>query len=117
MECVGPAAPFPDSREWLCVQENIASTNTVRIMGDNVGVSQLIGIAEDASADGAISFLLGVVVAAVTPQREADAMLYRAVNAPEQPGAWSLEGATIELQAHSDARAVFVNPPRQSGGR
>ena len=117
MECLGPAAPFMDSREWLCVQDNVASTNTVRIVGDAVGVSQLVGISEGESADGAVSFLLGVVAAAVVPQGEADAMLFRAVSRPELPGAWPLASAAVELQAHSDARAVIVNPPRQPGGR
>jgi hypothetical protein len=111
MECLGPDEPFIDSREWLCVQDNVTSTNTVRVIGDAAGVSQLVGISEGVSPDDAISFLLGVVVAAVVPRAEAEAMTHRAVGQPRLRGAWHLDSAAVELQAHSDARAVIVDPP------
>ncbi len=111
MECVGPNEPFVDSREWLCVQDNVTSANTARIIGDAAGVSQLIGISEGGSPEDAISFLLGVVVAAVVPEAEATGMTYRAVSQPGLPGAWHLDSASVELQAHSNARAVMVDPP------
>lgn len=117
MECLGPDEPFVDTREWLCEQDNVSSTNTVRVIGDARGVSQLVGISEGASPDDAISFLLGVVVAAVVPQAEDAAMTYRAVSRPELPGAWHLGVASVELQAHSDARAVIVNPPAEQPRR
>ena len=110
MECLGPAQPFADSREWLCTQEHPTSMHTVRIIGDAAGVSQLVGVSQGASPDDAVSFLVNVVAAAVAPHREDGEMALQSTTSPELGGRWNLSSATIQLQPHSEARAVIINP-------
>lgn len=114
MECHGPAEPFADSREWLCVQDDDVSTNTVRVIGDAAGVSQVVGVSEGLSPDDAISFLLGVVMATVVPNAESEGLMYQAVSQPRAAGTWALQSASVELQAHSEARAVILNLPQHA---
>jgi hypothetical protein len=108
--CIGPDGPSADAREWLCTQANAASTNTVRIVGDTLGVSQLIAVSEGETPGGAVSFLIGTVVPIVVPMQDGEDMLYDAVSRPERSGRWLLETVTVELQRHSPARAAFVTP-------
>jgi hypothetical protein len=117
MDCMGPDQTFADPREWLCVQDNITSVNTVRIIADSAGVSQIIGVSEGASADETISFLLGVVASAVISEAEGEPMLHRAVSRPRLRGSWHLDSAAVELQAHSEARAIIIDPPGLPGSR
>ncbi len=110
VRCIGPDRPSTDAREWLCTQASAASKNSVRILGDSAGVSQLIAVAEGETPENAVSFLIGTVVPSVVPMRDGEDMLHDAVSRPERPGRWLLETATIELQGHSPARAVLITP-------
>lgn len=113
MTCVGPERPFSDIREWRCTQEDPGSLNTVRIVGDANGVSQLVGITEGAGPEAAVAFLVGVVGAAVVPDTDAGGMMPSLVDDPTRGGRWNLRAAVVALQPHSDARAIILDPANQ----
>ncbi|MGH2401241.1 MAG: hypothetical protein ACRDE6_00900 [Candidatus Limnocylindria bacterium] len=111
LKCLGPGKPFPDSREWLCRQDYAdGSALDVRVVGDEAGVSQIVGIAHRASPDDAVSHLAGVVASLVVPEPEAARLRIWAADHPGNGRSWLFDDAAIELQAHSDARAIIVNP-------
>ncbi len=62
LECAGPRQPEAKTREWLCRTEYAdGSSLDVRLVGDQAGVSQLVGVARNASPDEAVSYLVGSV--------------------------------------------------------
>jgi hypothetical protein len=114
-ECVGPERPFADPREWLCTHEfEDASRIEVRIIADQSGVSQIVGVARGLNAEESASFLGSTVAVLAVPEREREALTLWAPQHAEtggDRGGWQNErqpsGPLRQQSGHHDCHALI----------
>jgi len=109
LECVGPEQPFADPREWLCTHEfEDASKIEVRIIADQSGVSQLVGVASGLDGEDSASFLGSTVAVLAVPEHEREALTLWASQHADLGGERIVGRTRINLQAHSANRALMA---------
>jgi hypothetical protein len=109
LDCLGPETPLPDPREWLCrAQLESGAGLDVRVVGDEEGVSQIVAVAHELTADDAVAHLVGAVASLVVTGPDAEAMRLWATDNPDAGRTWTFPGVEVRLSAHSEARGVVV---------
>jgi hypothetical protein len=110
LACPGPGLPFPDLRDFLCFHDfEDGSRVEVRIVADEHGVTQIVGVATSLEPEESAAWA-SEVAAVVVEAGDQEELERWAFEQASEGGVRAFGSVAVELQRHSSHRAVVVTP-------